>query len=58
MNGLFTVKEVAEKLNMSEQFVRKLLKHGKIDFHQFGTSIKVKGSDIDKYIESNRVEAK
>ena len=57
MNDFFlTQNEVAERLDVSVPTLITWRKKGKIAFYKIGGAIKFKQSDINKFLESGRVE--
>ena len=45
-----TVREVAQRLNVSERSVRRWISQGKIEKHQFGRSIRVSKSELNRFV--------
>lgn len=53
---LLTVAEAAERLNVGETFIRRLIFQRRIPFSKIGYYVRIAESDLDAFIESNRVE--
>ncbi len=54
---MLTVKQVAEKLNITPQSVYQLIQTGKLPVHRFGNgrgTIRISQEDLDRFIESCR----
>jgi excisionase family DNA binding protein len=54
---MFTVKQVAEQLNIATQSVYQLIQSGKLPVHRFGAgrgTIRVSQEDLDQFIEACR----
>ena len=52
---LLDVNDVAQILKVTPQYIRKLLKNGKIPFQNYGErQIRIKESDIKRYLESKK----
>src|SRR5689334_3651099 len=56
MTKYLTVPELAELLNTSERFVRRLVEERRIVFHRFGGLIRFDVADVDAYITAGRVD--
>ena len=55
MNDYLRIKEVAERLAVSEQTVRKLVRLGKLDAIRIGNrSLRITRESIDAYIASRK----
>lgn len=52
-----TVSEVAEILNVSERFVRRLVYENRIIFHHFGRLVRVNRRDCEAFAQAGRVDA-
>jgi excisionase family DNA binding protein len=53
---MLTIEQVAERLNMSVRYVRRLVADRRIAFHKMGRAIRVHVADVDAFIEAGRVE--
>lgn len=53
-----SVPEAALYLNTTVRFVRRLIEERRIAFYRLGRHVRLAVSDLDKYIESGRVEAR
>jgi excisionase family DNA binding protein len=51
-----TVLETAEYLNTSERFVRRLIAERRIAFHHVGRHVRFALSDLEAWLEAQRVE--
>ena len=47
---MFNVKELAEYLNISESFLRKLIRFGKIPYNKLGAKLLFSKVEIDKWL--------
>lgn len=59
-NAMLTVREAAERLNVSEKTVRNLLSHGLMSFHRIGTGrgvIRISENAIVAHLADNEVRA-
>lgn len=54
LNKLYSVQEVAEKLNLSEQTVRKLIKKGEIQSIRLGKNIRITTSELHRIVENTQ----
>ena len=52
---LLTVPQVADRLNTSERYVRRLIEERRIEFVRIGRKIRITGSVVDALIERGRV---
>lgn len=52
---LLTVPQVAERLNTSDRYVRRLIEERRIEFVRIGRKIRIAGSVVDAFIERGRV---
>ena len=52
-----TVAQTAEYLSTSERFVRRLIAERRVAFHHVGRHIRFRQSDLDVWLDSQRVEA-
>jgi excisionase family DNA binding protein len=55
MKGLLTLRQVAQKLQISETTLYKLARKGKIPAIKVGNQWRFKIEDIDKWLESQKV---
>lgn len=53
---LLTIGEAAERMHMSERYVRRLVGERRIAFHRMGRCVRLAPADLDAFIEANRVE--
>ena len=54
---LMTVKEVAERMNVSERFVRRLIFDTRIPYRKLGRHVRIDETDVEAFISGSRVEA-
>jgi excisionase family DNA binding protein len=54
--GLLTISEVCQELGMGKSWVYRRLKSGEIPSIKLGNNIKVKRSDLEQYLESQRYQ--
>lgn len=52
--SLLTCEEVAERLQLSERHVRRLIAAGALPVHRFGTAVRISSADLARYIASSR----
>lgn len=53
---MLDIKEVMERLELSDSTVRRLVKDGKLRAYRIGVKLKFKPEDLDRYIESQVVQ--
>jgi len=56
VSEFLTVAELAERLNTSERFVRRLVEERRIAFHKFGSHLRFDSHDVDAFVAAARVE--
>ena len=54
---LLTVTEVAERLNVAERFVRRLIHERRIDVRHLGKHVRIRESAVEGFIEAGAVPA-
>jgi excisionase family DNA binding protein len=54
---LLTVGQVAERLNVGERFVRRLIHERRIDVRHLGKHVRIKESAVEAFIEAGAVPA-
>lgn len=52
-----TVAEVADHLNTSVRFVRRLVAERRVAFHKVGAHVRIAVVDLDAFLAAGRVEA-
>jgi excisionase family DNA binding protein len=57
MNKYLSVAETAGYLGTSERFVRRIVAERRVPFHRVGRHVRFRLSDLDAWLDSNRVEA-
>ena len=55
---MMTVKEVADRLNLSEGAVYKAVHNGELEHHRFGAAIRIAEEQLSAFLEETRVHAK
>lgn len=50
----YSITELAKRLTVHPDTVRKLYRTGKIPYHRFGKSIRFAKNDVDRFIEETR----
>ncbi len=55
MDKLLTVEEVAELLNTSVRFARRLVEERRLPFHKLGRHVRVAESDVVAFLAASRV---
>lgn len=58
MERLYTIEQIAEKLQISETTLYKLARSGRIPAIKIGNQWRFKMEDIDKWLESQKVTQK
>lgn len=53
---LLTVAEAAERLNVGETFIRRLIFQRRIAFQKIGYYVRIYEADLDAFVAANRVE--
>jgi excisionase family DNA binding protein len=53
----FTIKELAEELERSQDFIRDEISKRRIAFHRLGRRLYVTQSDLDAYLQRSRTPA-
>ena len=48
---LMTVKQAAERLNVSKQLVYRLVQQGKLRAYKIASAIRIKEDDLDEYLK-------
>ncbi|GAB5441331.1 MAG: hypothetical protein Fues2KO_16800 [Fuerstiella sp.] len=54
---MFTVKEVANRLNISPGAIYKAVRNGELQHHRFGASIRISEEQLTEYVEETRIRA-
>ncbi len=54
-DSLFTVSEVASKMRVSNMTIYRLIKSGQLAAIRVGKNYRIRGSDIDRYLEDRSV---
>jgi excisionase family DNA binding protein len=54
---LLTVDQVAETLNTTPRFVRRLIAERRICFHRIGRHVRILESDVDEFVAAGRVSS-
>ncbi len=49
-----TVKGVAQRLQLSEKSVRRLIDEGKLQVHRFGRAIRIAEEDLNQFLKLTR----
>ena len=57
METYLTVAQTAEYLSTSERFVRRLVAERRVAFHHVGRHVRFRLSDLDAWLDAQRVEA-
>ncbi len=53
--GMFSVKHVADRLNISPGTVYKAVHSGELECHRFGAAIRISAEQLQDYLEKTRV---
>jgi len=51
---MLTKKQVMEQLNISLSTIDRLIRGGKLPSHKMGKAVRIKQSDVERYIEETR----
>jgi len=51
ISNMYSVKEVASKLNISNGGVYRLITNGDLESHRFGTTIRISDKQLDDFLE-------
>jgi excisionase family DNA binding protein len=52
----YTVEEVAERLQVSDQTVRRWVKFGKLAAYKPGKELRIRFGDLEQFLEARRVQ--
>lgn len=52
-----TVPEAAERANLTERMVRRLVLERRIPHHKLGVHVRIMESDLDAFVEAGRIDA-
>jgi excisionase family DNA binding protein len=55
--ALLDIDTVAERLGVTPRFVRRLVNERRIPFHKIGRYVRFDPTDVDRFVESARVDA-
>lgn len=55
--GLLDVPQAADYLNITEHFVRRLIRERRIDFVKIGRLVRLRRCDLDSYLSSRLVRS-
>jgi excisionase family DNA binding protein len=56
MERYLTISQAADRLGMSERYVRRLISERRIAFHRLGRSVRLAESDVSAFANAGRVE--
>lgn len=51
-----TVAQAADRMNVSERFIRRLIEERRIAFHRIGRHVRLQPGDLDAFFDAGRVE--
>lgn len=51
MEELYTVKEVAERLKLSDRTIRRYIREGKLECVRFARSVRITSGQLDKFLK-------
>ena len=54
--GLLTIEQSADRMQMSARYVRRLVAERRIPFHKLGRAVRLTAADVDAHIAAGRVE--
>ena len=57
VDRLLTVEQVAERLNVGERFVRRLIQERRIEVRRLGKHVRIRESAVEAFIEAGTVPA-
>ena len=49
-----TLREFAEKIGMSERFIRRKIDEGIIESYRFGSRVRIRKSEVEKFIRKSK----
>ncbi len=55
MDELFTVREVAKKLKLTDKSVRRYISQGKLKAIKLGRVLRIREADVEEFLEARRV---
>ena len=55
LEKFFTVEELAERLQVSDQTVRRWVKSGKLTAFKPGKELRIRPADLEKFLESRKI---
>jgi excisionase family DNA binding protein len=55
VDRLLTVEQVAERLNVGERFVRRLIQERRIEVRRLGKHVRIRESAVEAFIEAGAV---
>ena len=56
MSEVLTIKEVAERLKVSERTIRNWIEKGELIAYRFGLQYRIKPEDLDTFIQKSKVK--
>lgn len=56
MSEVLTIKEVAERLKVSERTIRNWIESGKLNAYRFGLQYRINAEDLNTFIENSKVK--
>jgi len=56
LDEILTIEQAADRIQMSERYVRRLVAERRIPFHKLGRSVRISAADLATFVEANRVE--
>ena len=51
-----TVAEAADRTNLTERMIRRLVHERRLPFHKLGSHVRIMESDLDAFVEAGRCE--
>ena len=57
MDEVLTIEQAADRIKMSERYVRRLIAERRIPFHKLGRSVRIKAVDLAAHVDAGRVES-
>jgi excisionase family DNA binding protein len=57
VDEVLTIEQAADRIKMSERYVRRLIAERRIPFHKLGRSVRIKAVDLAAHVDAGRVES-
>ena len=54
LNGFTTIRELAERLKVNMETVRRLIKKGELPIYKIGKAVRIRLTDVEEYLKRTR----